>query len=89
MSLMKTDGKVYYVDGSWWSPYGNTDKEIRENLKMGQMPNVPDGRVPRAYIALVVASAARGQRDEQMSDFLEDIGAINGKAKESYEKRKK
>ena len=90
MSVMGPDGKIYQPDGSWWSPYGNTDEEIQENLKTGNMPN-----------AVEADSAARGRRgpsryftgtkegDENLSDFLGDIGALDGQAKESYEQRKK
>ena len=42
MSVMGPDGKIHQADGSWWSPYGNTDEEIQENLKTGKMPNAPD-----------------------------------------------
>jgi len=85
MSVMSADGKIYQADGSWWSPYGNTDEEIQENLKTGQMPNAPDAMLagPSRYFT----GTERG--DEQLSDFLGDIGALGGQAKESYEKRKK
>ena len=33
MSVMSADGKIYQPGGGWWSPYGDTDEEIRENMK--------------------------------------------------------
>ena len=43
MSVMGPDGKIRLSAGGWWSPYGNTDEEIRENMKTGAfMPNAPD-----------------------------------------------
>ena len=85
MSVMNADGKILQPGGGWWSPYGNTDEEIRENMKTGHMPNAPDAmRVgPSKYFT----GTAKG--DEQLSDFLGDIDALAGQAKESYEKRKK
>ena len=84
MSVMGPDGKIHQADGSWWSPYGNTDEEIQENLKTGNMPNTPDAmRVgPRHF-------TGTKEGDENLSDFLGDIGALGGQAKESYESRKK
>ena len=29
MSVMGPDGKILQPGGRWWSPYGNTDEEIR------------------------------------------------------------
>jgi len=85
MSVMGPDGKILQPGGGWWSPYGDTDEEIRENMKTGQMPNAPDAmRVgPSRYFT----GTKKG--DDQLSDFLGDIGALGGQAKESYEKRKK
>ena len=42
MSVMGPDGKILQPGGGWWSPYGNTDEEIKKNLKTGNMPNAPD-----------------------------------------------
>ena len=44
MSVMGPGGKILIPggDGKWWSPYGDTDEEIRENMKTGYMPNAPD-----------------------------------------------
>ena len=84
MSVMGPDGKIMQPGGGWWSPYGNTDEEIRENMKTGHMPNAPDAmRVgPRHF-------TGTKEGDEQLSDFLGDIGALGGQAEESYKKRKK
>jgi hypothetical protein len=69
--------------GGWWSPYGNTDEEIRENMKTGNMPNAPDAmRVGPKHFT----ESKSG--DETLRDFLGDIGALAGQAQESYEKRK-
>jgi len=84
MSVMGPDGKILQSDGSWWSPYGNTDEEIQENLKIGNMPNAPD-----ALRAGPKHFTGTQKGDENLSDFLGDIGALGGQAKESYEKRKK
>ena len=35
MSVMGPDGKIGLPGGGSWSPYGNTDEEIQENLKTG------------------------------------------------------
>jgi hypothetical protein len=83
MSVMGPDGKIHQLDGSWWSPYGNTDEEIRENMNTGEMPNAPDAmRVGPKHFT--------GTRsgDETLRDFLGDIGALGGQAKETYENRK-
>jgi len=85
MSVMGPDGKILQSDGSWWSPYGNTDEEIQENLKTGNMPNAPDAM--RAGSTRHFTGTEKG--DEQLSDFLGDIGALAGQAQESYEERKK
>ena len=44
MSVMGPGGKILIPGGGgkWWSPYGNTDEEIRKNMKTGHMPNAPD-----------------------------------------------
>jgi len=85
MSVMGPDGKIGLPGGGWWSPYGDTDEEIRENMKTGQMPNAPDAiRVgPSRHFT------GTQEGDGHLSDFLGDIGALGGQAKESYEKRKK
>jgi hypothetical protein len=81
---MGPDGKIYQPNGSWWSPYGNTDEEIRKNMKTGEMPNAPDAmRIGPRYFTGTKSG------DEQLSDFLGDIGALGGQAKEAYENRKK
>jgi len=86
MSVMGPGGKILIPggDGKWWSPYGNTDEEIRENMKTGYMPNAPDAeRVgPRT-----ITGSKRG--DRTLLDTLGDIGALGGQAKEVYEARKK
>ena len=85
MSVMGPDGKIGLPGGGSWSPYGDTDEEIRENMKTGQMPNAPDAM--RAGPSRHFTGTQEG--DEKLSDFLGDIGALGGQAKESYEKRKK
>ncbi len=84
MSVMGTGGKIRLAAGGWWSPYGDTDEEIRENIKTGYMPNAPDAmRVgPKHFTGTRTG-------DETLRDFLGDIDALGGQAKESYEKRKK
>ena len=54
--------------GGWWSPYGDTEEEIRENMKTGEMPNAPDAmRVgPSKYFT----GTKKG--DDHLSDFLGD-----------------
>ena len=44
MSVMNKDGKILTPGGGghWWSPFGDTDEEIAENMKTGFMPNAPD-----------------------------------------------
>jgi hypothetical protein len=42
MSVMGPGGKILQPGGGWWSPYGDTDEEIRKNMKTGHMPNAPD-----------------------------------------------
>jgi hypothetical protein len=82
---MGPDGKIGQPEGGWWSPYGDTDEEIRENMKTGQMPNAH--RIGRVGPSRHFTGTEKG--DENLSDFLGDIGALGGQAKESYEKRKK
>jgi hypothetical protein len=84
MSVMGPDGKIHQADGSWWSPYGNSDAEIQENLKTGKMPNAPDAmRVGPKHFT------GSESGDETLRDFLGSIGALGGQAKGAYEKRKK
>ncbi len=82
MSVMGPDGKIHQPGGGWWSPYGNTDDEIQENMRKGEMPNAPDAmRVgPRHF-------TGTEQGDDQLRDFLGGIGALGGLAKESYDAR--
>jgi hypothetical protein len=84
MSVMGPDGKIGIAGGGWWSPYGDTDEEIQENMKTGQMPNAPDAM--RVGPSRHFTGTKEG--DEHLSDFLGEIGALGGPAKESYEKRK-
>jgi hypothetical protein len=83
MSVMGPDGKILQSGGEWWSPYGDTDEEIQENMKTGHMPNAPDAmRVgPRHF-----TGSKKG--DDVLRGFLGDIGALDGPAKEAYEARK-
>lgn len=83
MSVMGPGGKILQPGGGWWSPYGNTDEEIQENMKAGEMPNAPDAMHvgPRT-----ITGSKRG--DRTLLDMLGDIGALAGPAKEAYEKRK-
>ena len=53
-------------------------------MKIGHMPNAPDAM--RVGPARYFTGTKSG--DEQLSDFLGDIGALGGQAKETYEKRK-
>ena len=84
MSVMGPDGKILQPGGggTWWSPYGDTDEEIRENMKTGHMPNAPDAmRVgPRT-----ITGSKKG--DDNLMDTLGDMGALAGQAKEAYEKK--
>ncbi len=86
MSVMGPDGKILQAGsgGAWWSPFGDTDDEIRENMKTGHMPNAPDAiRVgPRT-----ITGSKLG--DRSLLDALGDMGALAGSAKEAYEARKK
>jgi hypothetical protein len=84
MSVMGPDGKILQPGGGWWSPYGDTDEEIRENMKTGRMPNAPGAvRVgPKS-----ITGSKRG--DRSLLDALGDMGALGGQAKEAYERSKK
>jgi len=84
VSVMGPDGKILQPGGDTWSPYGDTDEEIRKNMKTGYMPNAPDAmRVgPRT-----ITGSKRG--DRTLLDALGDIGALGGQAKETYEKRRR
>ena len=84
MSVMSADGKIYQPGGGWWSPYGNTDKEIQENMKTGHMPNA---RYAMRVGPRTITGSKRG--DRTLLDTLGDIGALGGQAKEAYERRKK
>ena len=84
MSVMGPDGKIRLAAGGWWSPYGDTEEEIRENMKTGEMPNAPDAmRVGPKHFT------GTGSGDDALRDFLGDIGALAGQAQELYEKGKK
>jgi len=84
MSVMGPDGKILQPGGGWWSPYGDTDEEIRENMKAGNMPNAPSAKrvAPRYF-------TGTKSGDDTLRDFLGDIGALAGQAKEDYESKKK
>ena len=84
MSVMGPGGKILQPGGGWWSPYGKTDEEIRENMKAVRMPNAPDAmRVgPRHF--------TRSEKDDEtLQDFLGSIGALAGSVKEAYEEKEK
>jgi hypothetical protein len=84
MSVMSADGKIYGSNGSWWSPYGDTDEEIQRNLKTGNMPNAPDAmRAGPEYFTGTPTG------DDNLQDFLGSIGALGGQAASSYNARKK
>jgi hypothetical protein len=86
MSIMGPDGKLLRpgVPGDWWSPYGDTDDEIQENMESGNMPNAPDAkRVGPRYFT----GSEKG--DETLHDFLGSIGALAGQAKAAYDSKKK
>ena len=80
MSVMGPDGRL----SNGWSPYGDTDEEIRKNMKTGYMPNAPDAM--RVGPRTITGSK---RRDRALLDTLGDIGALGGQAKEAYEERKK
>jgi len=82
MSVMGPSGKILQAGGGWWSPFGDTDEEIRENMKTGHMPNALDAeRVGPRYFT----GTKKG--DDSLYDFLGSIGALASKAKEEYESR--
>ena len=84
MSVMGPDGKILQPGGNTWSPYGDTDEEIRKNMKTGHMPNA-QGAVriaPRSITGIKCG-------DRSLLDALGDMGALDGQAKEAYEARKK
>jgi len=83
MSVMGPDGKILQPGGGWWSPYGNTDEEIKRSMKANKMPNAPDAiRVgPSEYFT----GTKKG--DDDLKDFLGSIGALGGSAKEQYDKK--
>ncbi len=82
MSIMGPDGKILQP-GGWWSPYGDTDEEIKKNMKTGYMPNAPDVmRVgPRHF-----TGTKKG--DESLQDFLGSIGALGRQKKPTKIKAK-
>ena len=86
MSVMGPDGKILQPGsgGSWWSPFGDTDEEIRKNMKEGHMPNASG--VMRVGPRTITGSK-RG--DRSLLDALGDMGALGGQAREAYEARKK
>ncbi len=86
MSVMGPDGKILQPGGggTWWSPFGDTDEEIRKNMKTGYMPNAPD--TMRASPHYFTGSE---KSDQDFQDFLGSIGALAGPAKEAYEERRK
>ena len=84
MSVMGPDGKIMQSGGGWWSPYGDTDEEIRKNMRSNKMPNAPDVvRINPGYFT----GSKKG--DETLKDFLGSIDALGGQAKEAYDKKKK
>jgi len=84
MSVMGPDGKIIQPGGGWWSPYGDTDEEIKENMKTGHMPNAS------GVVRVRPPSITGTQRgDRALLDTLGDMGALAGSAKEAYEARKK
>ena len=84
MAVMGSDGKIRLAGGGWWSPYGDTDKEIQENIKTGHMPNAPD-----AMRFGPAAGSKAEKRINRIQDFLGSIGALEGDAKRVYEESKK
>ena len=84
MSVMDKDGKIF-ISGGWWSPYGDTDKEIKKNMKTGQMPNAPDA--VRVGGPAYVTGTQKG--DDALFDMLGSIGALAGEAEEDYKARQR
>ena len=78
MSVMGRDGRL----PNGWSPFGDTDEEIRKNMKTGYMPNAPD--VIRVTPRTITGSK---KKDRILLDMLGSIGALDGQAKEEYERR--
>ena len=84
MSVMGPDGKIHQLDGNWWSPYGNTDEEIRENMKSGEMPNAPDAmRVGPKTILLEQKAVMKQLRQI----FWAILAHLTGQAQETYEEQ--
>ena len=85
MSVIGPDGKILEPGGGWWSPYGDTDEEIRENMKTGHMPNAPGvmHAGPRYF-----TGSKKG--DDALQDFLDRYTRrLADQAKEVYEAEKK
>jgi hypothetical protein len=79
---MGPDGKILQPGGGWWSPYGDTDEEIRRNMRANKMPNAPNVvRVNPGYFT----GTKKG--DEALRGFLGSIGALGGQAKEEYDRK--
>ena len=83
MSVMGPDGKIHQPGGGWWSPYGDTDKEIQINMKNGLMPNAPDAICVRPQTGNVDPGS------DEFQDLLGGIGALGGPADQAYRRRKK
>ena len=86
MSVMSPDGKILIPGsgGKWWSPFGDTEEEIRENMRAGHMPNAPSATHagPRHF-------TGNKQGDDALHDHLGRIGALGGQAKKDYEEKKR
>lgn len=67
----------------WWSPYGDTDAEIKKNIKARKMPNAPD--VIKINSPRHLTGTQKG--DDALFDMLGSIGALAGEAEESYKIR--
>jgi hypothetical protein len=85
MSVMNKDGKILLPGGGWWSPYGDTEAEIKKNRKAGQMPNAPDA--VRVGGPAYVTGTQKG--DDALFDMLGSIGALAGEAEEDYKARQR
>jgi hypothetical protein len=85
MSVMDANGKIQLPGGGWWSPYGDTDTEIRKNMKAGSMPNAPDAR----RIGTPAHLTGSKKSDDALFDMLGSIGALAGEAEEEYKARKR
>ena len=78
MAVMGPDGRL----PNGWSPYGDTDEEIRRNMKTGYMPNALD--------AIRIGPSKKEQKKvDRLQEFLGGIGALDGEAKRVYEEKKK